>query len=267
MRTRTNKTKTTNAAASLLLVLALCLGILPGAGLNAVQAQQANSSGNPKMSADLNQLFNQNPSSNEMAQIIVETPSTPTKSLLTELSSSGGLAPVKYTHMTMVYGSTQVQKLDELAARSDVRYISLNRQAKRTGHISLTSGADAARALGGSTPYQGNGIGIAVMDSGIMTNHLSFQDPGNATTRIKASVDFTGQNRVDDPYGHGTHVAGMAAGNEMVSGGAYRGIAARADIINLRVLNSQGTGSLSGILSAIDWIITNRTTHNIVWST
>src|SRR4028119_833589 len=124
MRTRTNKTKTTSAAASLMLVFALCLGILPGAGLTAVQAQQADSSGNPKMSVDLNQLFNQNPSSNEMVQIIVETPSTPTKSLLTELSSSGGLSPVKYTNMTMVYGSTQVHKIDELAARSDVRYIS-----------------------------------------------------------------------------------------------------------------------------------------------
>jgi subtilisin family serine protease len=49
----------------------------------------------------------------------------------------------------------------------------------------------------------------------------------------------------------------------MVSNGKYIGIAPKANIVNLRVLNSQGIGTVSGVLSALDWILTNRTTYNI----
>ena len=78
-----------------------------------------------------------------------------------------------------------------------------------------------------------------------------------------SSKDFTGERRTDDPYGHGTHVARIAAGNARVSSGAYLGIAPNANLINLRVLNSQGLGTTSGLLSALDWVLTNRSSHNI----
>ena len=75
--------------------------------------------------------------------------------------------------------------------------------------------------------------------------------------------DFTGEGRTDDPYGHGSHVASMAAGNGRISNGQYTGIAPNANLINLRVLNSQGAGSMSGLLQALDWVLTNRASYNI----
>ncbi|MET0647192.1 MAG: S8 family serine peptidase [Pyrinomonadaceae bacterium] len=111
--------------------------------------------------------------------------------------------------------------------------------------------------------YDGTGIGIAVLDSGLDPNHTVFTSESGSASRVALSRDFTGENRTDDPYGHGTHVASVAAGNGQVSNGAYRGIAPNAKLINLRVLNSQGTGSVSQLLAAIDWIKTNRTTYNI----
>jgi subtilisin family serine protease len=106
-------------------------------------------------------------------------------------------------------------------------------------------------------PYDGTGVGIVVLDSGIDPNHLAFKDGSNAS-RIVYKQDFTGEGRTDDPYGHGTHVASLAAGNGTVSGGAYKGIAPNARIINLRVLNAQGRGTVSTLLAALEWVLANR---------
>src|SRR4029078_1151891 len=77
------------------------------------------------------------------------------------------------------------------------------------------------------------------------------------------SEDFTGEGRTDDPYGHGTHVAALAAGNGRLSNAQYTGIAPNADLINLRVLNSQGIGSTAQVLRALDWVAAYRTAYNI----
>src|SRR6185369_9131263 len=82
-------------------------------------------------------------------------------------------------------------------------------------------------------------------------------------TRVIASVDFTGEGRTDDPYGHGTHVASIAAGNGRISSAEFTGIAPNANLVNLRVLNSTGTGNVSSVLSALDWVLSNRTRYNI----
>jgi subtilisin family serine protease len=101
-----------------------------------------------------------------------------------------------------------------------------------------------------------------VLDSGVYASHKTFLDRWN-NNRVIVSRDFTGENRIDDPYGHGTHVAAMAAGNGRISEGQFLGIAPNANIINLRVLNAQGVGSTAGVLAALDWVATNRSTYNI----
>src|SRR5918912_4102112 len=151
-----------------------------------------------------------------------------------------------------------------LAQRADVAYVSLNYEVKPLGHVSLTSGADAVRNQSGTTTsgLDGTGIGIAVFDSGIDSTHKAFLDKSN-NLRIVASQDFTGENRTDDPYGHGTHVASILAGNGRISNATYTGIAPNADVINLRVLNSQGAGTTSYLLRALDWVLSNRAAYNI----
>jgi subtilisin family serine protease len=112
------------------------------------------------------------------------------------------------------------------------------------------------------TVYDGRGIGIAILDSGIDVQHATFRgQPG--LSRVVVSRDFTGENRTDDVYGHGTHVASIAAGNDEISNGAYTGIAPAARLLNLRILNSQGTGFASNLLAALDWIMTYRAVYDI----
>src|ERR1044072_4201900 len=68
--------------------------------------------------------------------------------------------------------------------------------------------------------WGGTGSGIAVLDSGIDGHHASFLNKSNGT-RVVYNEDFTGEGRTDDPYGHGTHVASLAAGNGRISNGEF----------------------------------------------
>ena len=65
-----------------------------------------------------------------------------------------------------------------------------------------------------------------------------------------------------DFYGHGTHIAGIMAGNAGTPAG-FRGMAPGAHIINLRVLAADGSGQSSSVMEAIDWAIENRARYGI----
>ena len=80
--------------------------------------------------------------------------------------------------------------------------------------------------------YDGSGIGVAVIDSGINDNHPDLWDQSQSYSRVLYHQDFTGtsvRNQygrvVYDLYGHGTHVAGIVGGNGYLSNGVYQGFA------------------------------------------
>jgi subtilisin family serine protease len=154
--------------------------------------------------------------------------------------------------------------VNALAARPDVVHIALDRPTRLLGHLETTTGAAEARNEGypGSGPINGSGIGIAILDSGIDSSHHSFGAPGQQC-RVIANVDFTGEGTYNDLYGHGTHVASIAAGSGHVALGAYTGIAPGANLINVRVLGAQGQGSASATIAGIDWCIANKSAYNI----
>src|SRR6185369_2297190 len=131
------------------------------------------------------------------------------------------------------------------------------------GHIAHTTGTDNVRSLSNDGALDGSGVGIAILDSGIYGAHTSFTDTQTGLSRIVVNIDFTGEGRTDDPYGHGTHVASAAAGNGLISKGEYIGIAPRAKLVNLRVLNSVGIGSVSNVLAAFNWLMSNAATYNV----
>src|SRR5678816_299677 len=114
----------------------------------------------------------------------------------------------------------------------------------------------------GAYTLDGSGVGIAFLDSGIFANHTAFKDNWGSS-RIVANVNFSSSDTTDDRYGHGTHVAALAAGNEARRNGAYRGIAPGADIISVKVLDDNGSGQTSWLLAGLDWVKQNRTTYHI----
>ncbi len=108
--------------------------------------------------------------------------------------------------------------------------------------------------------YTGKGIGIAILDTGVYP-HPDLIRPKN---RIIAFKDFVNDKK--DPYddnGHGTFVAGVAAGNGYSSGGKYAGVAPEANVIAVKVMNRDGEGSASKIVAGMQWVADHWKEYNI----
>src|SRR5207247_3761247 len=81
--------------------------------------------------------------------------------------------------------------------------------------------------------------------------------------RILASVNFAAERLVSDTGGHGTHVAGIVAGNGGRSDGMFAGVAPEANIVDVRVLGRTGSGRISSVVRGIEWVLAHRTAYNI----
>jgi serine protease AprX len=124
-----------------------------------------------------------------------------------------------------------------------------------------TSGWDWSSSVTGSlqSGFNGSGVTVAVLDSGVDADMTDLKDSGGRRTLL--SMNLAGSGSVDDPYGHGTHVAGIIAGNgssSLKAGYDFTGIAPGANLVNYRVLDDKGHGSLSTVISAIDLTISTR---------
>jgi serine protease AprX len=96
--------------------------------------------------------------------------------------------------------------------------------------------------------YRGAGVKIAIVDTGIDRNHPDFAG------RIVTGASFVGGN-YDDDNGHGTHVAGIAAGDGSAENGKYRGVAPEASLYLAKVLDRDGSGSMSGVMAGVEWAV------------
>jgi len=171
--------------------------------------------------------------------------------------------PVVKAQLITVKGSN----LSSLASHTNVAYISPDRPVRGAlDHVITAVNGDVAYAGG----WNGTGVGIAVVDSGVSSNYDMNSDGNMAPSRIVYSQNFVlTETTTADPYGHGTHVAGIIAGNAYDSAylynypGVYRGIAPEARIINLRVLDSNGLGTDSLVIAAIQQAIALQSTYNI----
>jgi subtilisin family serine protease len=99
---------------------------------------------------------------------------------------------------------------------------------------------------------RGDGIVVAVIDSGVDYNHPALGGGIGPGFKVRHGWDFvTGDEDPMDEHGHGTHVAGIIAGNN----DEVRGVAPHATLLAYRVLDAHGEGSQSDILAAIEWTV------------
>lgn len=104
--------------------------------------------------------------------------------------------------------------------------------------------------------FNGSGIKIAILDTGVSETHPDLK--GKIVleqTFVLKKYNFDFDENATDFHGHGTHVAGIAAGTGTASNGIYSGVAPGAQIINAKCLNMFGQGSTAAILKAIEWAV------------
>ena len=207
--------------------------------------------GQGKLASDLSSLKTTH------VNVIVQYAHAPTESHHRKIRDRGG--ELLHSFNTLL-GSTYkipVSALNDLANDPEVVFVSPDRLLTPTLDIAAaTINATAAAQYG----YDGSGVGVAVIDSGI-SPHADF--PRGAEFHL----DLAGGG-VQDAYGHGTHVAGIIAGTGRSSSNSsffrtFQGIAPGVSLIDLRVLDKNGSGTDSSVIVAIEAAIFLKNFLNI----
>jgi serine protease AprX len=127
--------------------------------------------------------------------------------------------------------------------------------------------ADAAWGMG----YTGRGVGVAVIDTGIQGDLTDFQvSSTDKTSRVIASVVVNpGASTAADTLGHGTHVAGLIAGdgtNRPTSdplSGDYTGIAPDANLISVKAADDQGNTTVLDVIDGLQFVVDHKDDYGI----
>jgi serine protease AprX len=216
----------------------------------------------------------QNKTNSDTVNVIVQFKAAPTADDEQRVERHHGKhnGDLNLLHAMMV--SLPANEADRLSDEPSVKYISPDRRI----HAHLTNTAPAINApYAWSLRLDGTGIGVAVIDSGIVdrkslssVNKSDLHKFGSGgDSRIVFRKSWVKDNfGSDDPFGHGTHVAGIIAGNGFNSAGqgnfqTLRGIAPNAELLDLRVLDSNGEGVDSDVISAIQTAIALKSKYNV----
>lgn len=113
--------------------------------------------------------------------------------------------------------------------------------------------------------YYGSGLVIAVVDTGIDATHADLDDlDDNVITTDPKVIAFSNEiafphpgygDPAGDPNGHGTHVSGIISGTGSASAGAYVGVAPQSQLVAVKVLDGNGDGYESDVISGIDYAL------------
>ncbi len=239
---------------------AVVLSLVVAASVLAAGASAGRSSNTPaaQVPASLLQAAQSSPS--KMFKVIVQGRSTTGSAAIASDVRSGGSTVRRSFKVISGVSATIPGRLllrlvkvrDISAITPDVQVVSADYQDSEmwrdTADVSPVW--DAAAAAGVTPPA------IAIVDSGIDTSKTN--DFGN---RVVASVNFssTSSNATGDAEGHGTMVAGIAAG----ASSDYPGVAPTAPLVSVRTADANGMSYTSDVIAGIDWILQHKDAYNI----
>jgi serine protease AprX len=182
-------------------------------------------------------------------------------SVITMIQQAGGTSGRQLPLVNGQVATVPNASLPMLASSPLVQHLSLDRVL--AGAMERTGRTVAATAIRQELGYDGSGVGVAIIDSGVTSWHDDLTGPAGAQ-RIERFVDLVnGHQTVYDDYGHGTHIAGIIAGNGFDSGGKRSGIAPAASLIVLKTLDGSGRGRISDVIAALADVVAHKDTLNI----
>jgi serine protease AprX len=194
-------------------------------------------------------------------------------------ASAGGIVERPLPIINGFSTTLKAAKAEQLASNPAIHAVSLNAavesQAIDTSrlatayHQSIRS--DKVWNASSGSAYTGKGIGVAVLDTGIAGTLPDFRtSETDATSRVVASAVINpGATRAGDTFGHGTHVAGLIAGNgnNRPAGdpldGKYVGVAPEANLIDVKIADDQGNASLIDVIEGLQFAVDFKSDYNI----
>jgi serine protease AprX len=173
----------------------------------------------------------------------------------------------RVTHELPIIGAFSARipggRLDDLARSPTVAKLWGDGHINMAGDTSLinTQAANTVwksviRLTQAQATYSGAGVTVALLDTGVSQT----PDLGN---RVLARVDLTQDQDGYDHYGHGTHMAGIIAGDGTMSGGTWAGVAPRANVVSVKVAAADGSSDVSVVIAGLQWIVNHRSDYNI----
>ena len=246
--------------------LGIVLLLITGMALGQNSSNQTGNHG--RIASELSGLLSkahQGTAQGQTVNVIVQYRQVPKASHYATMRGRGGKLHAKLHMIKSAAFTIPVSALAALEADPEVVSVSIDHPMNVMDD--LTNDATGV-ASAWNAGYNGAGVGVAVIDSGINDSHPDLQN-ANGTSRVVYHQDFTGTPTTNangaqyDLYGHGTHVAGIIAGNGSLSGGEYAGVAPGVDLIDLRALDANGAGTDSTVIAAIQQAIALQNTYNI----
>ncbi len=168
----------------------------------------------------------------------------------------GGNKLFTYTHAVKGFACANLtaKAVEAIKRNPNVSYVEADQEVSTIAtETALSWGLDridqASLPLSSTYSYTQTGAGVKayIIDTGIKLDHKDF------TGRVVKGIDVI-NNTFKDGNGHGTHVSGTV-------GGTMYGVAKKVTLVAVRVLNNQGSGTTSGVVAGIDWVVKNHTTE------
>jgi serine protease AprX len=181
------------------------------------------------------------------------------KQILGDLDAASTAASVRqqFNSINGLQANLTGKQIAILANKSFVMSIVPNETVKAQGYSNPQGWTSAVNVWPNWSSPVANAPTIAVVDSGIQASRSDF----GWGSRVLAQVNLTsiGPNSSGDGYGHGTFVAGIAAGSASGNAGAMP----NANLLSIDVLNDLGQGTTADVIRACDWILANKAKYNI----
>ncbi len=210
---------------------------------------------------------------NNKISVIVDFDHTPTPADQSMLEKNIGFeTQFRYWLIDAIAGKIELDRIPDLVNLPGVVFVELDaRLGIQMEEVVPAHGVDLVWQ---DTGYTGEGITMAIIDTGIDGNHTALDDldDDNTTNDPKIVAFYDAINHPEatngteifpyDDNGHGTHCAGITAGTGAPNY-QHVGVAPRANLVGVKVLDGGGSGSFAAVMAGMEWTVEKRHEFNI----
>jgi serine protease AprX len=189
-----------------------------------------------------------------------------------QVAAVGGVFKQDLGIVSSIQAAVPSRSVNQLAASDNVSYISLDAPVEMADGGTSASSASITSAYpftvkandAWAEDVAGQGVGVAVIDTGLSPVTNPDFSSLDGTSRIVASVEVNSTSETtSDGYGHGTHIAGIVGGNGSADNGRFVGVAPSANVVNVKISDDTGASGIGDLIAGLGWVMEHKTEFNI----